>query len=361
MSGQSFQAHSRRHRRMSSSSDYGESSDCSMSTAPTDDGARLSILHYKPSGNPYETDNLNISQSEGFASPKVSAETYLSSVSSQDLNQTQQDLPPCSEAKDEYETPAFTALASTPQEFAEYFPSTQKLFVRHDDSALDGNMNLRVDVQARAHNGGDVDLTLFHLRLHNLKRREFSLRRYCRDSGREICHSSRKYSKPSIMKRPNLQRSMSNALSHMRPKSHNSGTNGLKRQDSGYASIQANASDDEAGHPPSATPTNTIQVEFSNYTHFKVRRRGTKASQRYNFEYWGAKYEWKRLAVASGNFKEVSYHLYNLKTTTSLAHIIPIPQSLSEQREEDLKGGWIPPCAMMLEETVMGTSTDLAE
>lgn len=369
------QGRSIRGNKSSSSSDYSDGSDYSLSTAPTVHSVRPSIQQYTTSGNPYEKDGWGVPEYPDldYAEPRASTETYTSSTSSfedQDLDLDQdQELPSFDTLADGFESGAPKALASTPQEFAEYFPSTQRLCIRHDDSTMDGNMNLRVDTEARTYNGGDVDLTLFHLRMHDLKRREFSLRRYCRDSGREICSSSRKYSKPSVMKRPALQRSWSNALSGLRSKSDTKAPTmtGLKRHDSGYDSMPENGADrheepslrETVGIP---MPTNTTRLEFSNYAHIEVKRRGAKTSKKYEFEYWGGRYAWRRIVVASGNFRETSYHLYNVKTSDSLAHIVPIPQSSSERREEEAKGGWVPPCAMMLEESVVAEgSTDLAD
>ena len=357
----------------SSISDYSVTSDRSVSTAPTDESVRRPIEQYSLSSNPYHLDEQeDLYYSSPRAEPRFSAQTYASSLSSvEDLDNIQdQDLPAYDLADDGYEAVAPKVLAASPQEFAQYFPSTQRLDIRHDDTTLDGNMNIRVDTTARAYEGGEVNLTLFHLRMHDLKRREFSLRRYCRDSGREICHSSRKYTKPSVVTRPGLQRSMSSALSNFRSKSEtktSSVTTGLKRNDSGYASLCNDNNVAERENVPLkaagniSVPTNTTRLEFSNYSHIEVKRRGGRSSKRYVFEYWGSKYAWKRIHVKSGTFDEHSYHLYDIKTSTSLAHIVPIPRSSSEQREESAKGGWVPPCSMIFEEMSAKGSSDLAE
>ena len=352
-------------------SEYDESSDHSVSTAPSDHSIRPSIHQYHSLGNPYEKDGWDLPQYD-YIDYADRHTAYASSTStdhpSQDGDPFKYDIP--AEIPDAVaESIAPSALAASPKEFAKYFPSTQRLCIRHDDSTIDGNMNLRIDTQARTHGGQSVDLTLFHLRMHDLKRREFSLRRYCRDSGREVCHSTRKYSKPSVMKRPGLQRSMSSALSSLRAKSDGktATATSLKRHDSGYDSVHEDEIDEEVDasfltiSSNVTIPTNTTRVEFSNYAHLELKRRGTKASKRYDFEYWGSKYTWKRISVASGNFKEISYHLQNTKTSASMAHIVPIPQSSSDLREENAKGGWVPPCAMMLEEPAVHGSSDLAE
>lgn len=361
--------------KISPCSDYSTCSDYSVSTAPTANSARQSVQQYKQSTSAFGNDGWDIPQYSyrECMEPKVSVETCASSSSeAPDQDQDQdldQDLPPYDVPYDGYEVVAPKPLASSPQEFAENFPSTQRLCIRHDDSTLDGNMNLRVDTKARTYDGGDVDLTLFHLRMYDLKRREFSLRRYCRDSGREVCHSSMKCTKPSMLKRPGFQRSMSNALSGLLTKSDTKvpTVRGLQRQDSGYDTMHEIELDKEDEVSSSKTSSNTqattdtTLLEFSNYAHLEIRRQGAKASERYEFEYWGTKYAWKRITVASGNYKEVSYHLCNTKTSTSLAHIVPAPQSSSELQEEVAKGGWVPPCALILEESVIDQSTDLAE
>lgn len=356
----------------SSRSNYSNYSDYSMSTEPTVHSERPSIQQYKITGNPHGQDGWEEAQNLhlDYPSPRPSAETFASTTSSiEDLGD---DLPPFEvpETSDyPSETPSRTALVSSPEEFAEYFPSTQKLTIRHDDTTMDGNMNLRIDTKARTPDGGNIELQLFHLRIYDLKRREFSLRRYSRDSGREVCHSSRRYTKPSVMRRPGLQRSMSNAISSLRSKSESRTptTMSLKKHDSGYDSLpEDNLEEDiasQSSRSSSSIPvaTNTTQLEFSNYAHLEVKRRGTKTYKRYEFEYWGTKYAWNRAVVRSSHFEQVSYHLVDMKTSAPFAHIVQIPLSESEQREESAMGGWVPPCSMYLEESVLDRSTDLAE
>lgn len=356
----------------SSRSSYSHSSDFSLSTAPTAHSERPSIQQYKTIGNPHDQDSWDEAQCShpGYLEPRDSVDIYASTTSSiEDLGD---DLPPFEvPGVSDYpsETPGSTVLTSSPEEFAEYFPSTQMLSIRHDDSTMDGNMNLRIDTEAQTLDGRKIDLQLFHLRMHDLKRREFSLRRYSRDSGREVCHSSRKYTKPSVIRRPGLQRSMSSAFTSLRSKSESKTTTAmnLNRHDSGYGSlhgddIKEDVSSQSLGPSNSISiPTNTTQLEFSNYAHLEVKRRGVKTSKRYEMEYWGTKYAWKRAVVGSGHFEEVSYHLVNTRTSAPLAHIVPVSLSESKQREETAKGGWVPPCKMTLEDSVLDRSTDLAD
>ncbi|KAL8908817.1 MAG: hypothetical protein Q9171_005293 [Xanthocarpia ochracea] len=355
------------YRNDSSDSGYSESSDKSQSTAPTDYSRRPSLKYHSPPSEQYRGWEWDQDSYHTYDDPRSSAETYASTVPSvEDLDDH---LPPYEIPNTFYEPLASTAVASTPHEFAEYFPSGRKLHIRHDDSTLDGNMNLRVDTEVRESGGRRLDLTLFHLRMHDLKNREFSLRRYCRDSGREVCHSSRKYTKPAVISRPNLQRSMSSAISSFRSKteSKNATKASLKRQDSGYDSISEEHIPSEAvkQSPKSRSiplPTNTTQLEFSNYAHLDVKRRGANTSKRYEFDYWGTNYTWKRIAVRVGQFKEVSYHLVNDNTAATVAHIVPATMTPADLQEEEDKGGWVPPCLMWIsDQGILSGLTDVAD
>ncbi|KAL8951357.1 MAG: hypothetical protein Q9222_002658 [Ikaeria aurantiellina] len=353
----------------SSDSGYSDSSDRSQSTAPTDYSRRPSLKYYTPVSEQHTKREWDQESCSIYDEPRSSVETYASTVASAD--DLDDDLPPF-EAPDFLDDPhplESTAVPSTPHEFAEYFPSGRKLLIRHDDSTLDGNMNLRVDTEIREPGNQRLDLTLFHLRMHDLKNREFSLRRYCRDSGREVCHSTRKYAKPAAISRPSLQRSMSSALSSLRskPDARNATKASLKRQDSGYDSMSDEDLPQEAvKQSPKARsiplPTNTTQLEFSNYAHLDVKRRGTKTSKRYEFDYWGTNYIWKRVAVRIGHFKEVSYHLVNSDTAATVAHIVPTAMTTTESQEEEAKGGWIPPCMMWISDRkILSGLTDVAD
>ena len=337
----------------SSSSGYDGHSSYSASTAPTVYSTRPSKRPTKYANETLTDRSTDDTNSSGYNDSPVfaersSVETYASSNrSNEDLEEDE--LPPFDVPDFESEAGVATALASSPSEFADYFPSTRKMSIKHDDSTSDGNMNLRVDTLAQLSDGSRADLTLFHLRMYDLKSREFSLRRHCRDSGREICRSTRKYQKPSIMHRPTLQKSVSSVISGLRPRSADGKptTPSLKTRESGYDSLDERRMQ-EVSTPPSSRqahsiprPTNTTLLDFSNYSHLEVKRRGARASKRYEFQYWGTSYAWKRIATASGDYKEVSYHLMDTKSSASVAHIVPIPLSRSEAQEEEARGGYV--------------------
>lgn len=106
-------------------------------------------------------------------------------------------------------------------------------------------------------------------------------------------------------------------------------------------------------------PTNTTKLEFSNYAQVEVKRRGAKASKRYEFEYWGHSYTWKRVVENDG---AVSYHLYRGEGERAVAHIVPELRSPSQIREEEMAGGWVPPCSMWIsDKSLLEAVTDVCE
>lgn len=315
-------------------------------------------------------------EKERFASPSTSStsvETYASTVPSEEA---------LIEDLDNFRLPEYTAqhydtaIPATPSDFSELFPSHRRLAIRHDDSTLDGNLNLRIDTEVHA-SGRRCDMILFHLRMHDLKERQFSLRRYCRDSGREVCHSLLKTAKPKAVaeKRPGFQRSLSNALNNFLPKSPESKPptmSSLKRNDSGYGSMHSGDFDEDDDEDLTPIPdesktqhhmTHTMKLEFSNYAQLDVTRVGAKASKRYEFNYWGVSYSWKRIIQRRHDgTQQVSFHLVRAGSEEVLAYIIPISLSPSEAREEEAKGGWIAPCTMWIaDERIVRSQKDVSD
>lgn len=304
-----------------------------------------------------------------LVNPRTSIATYASTVPSFDdlLQEPQYDVP-------EYRHELLSsdeAIPSSPPQFAELFPSTRQLLIRHDDSTSDGNMNLRIDTEVMTTDGRAQSITLFHLRMHDLKDRQFSLRRYCRDSGREVCHTKRKYIQAKTNKRPGLQRSISNALANFRPKSEsqtftmsafNQHDNLDQAEDDEDEELDLNLVPIPRGETQELLPTNTTRLEFSNYAQVEVKRRGNKLNRRHEFEYWGSRYQWKRESRRDGDRKVVSHHLINATTGKSLAHIVPMPLTRAEATDEESKGGWISPCSFWIsDQRVTAGLTDVAE
>ncbi|QKX54871.1 uncharacterized protein TRUGW13939_01961 [Talaromyces rugulosus] len=331
MPGPTYQ--SRSHSSATTSSDASEHS---KSTAPT-------VYSHRPVVKQEEEEDSSPFSS---ADARSSSATYASTVSSSD------DLPKqpryeVAAVADRQEVFPSSAIPSNPASFADLFPSARRLLIRHDDSTLDGNMNLRVDTMLMR---GDrmqqqKEVTLFHLRMHDLRSRVFSLRRYCRDSGREVCHC-RRLSQPAPSLVPVLRRSWS-VLSGLRPGS-SGGKGSVFNRYSLAADEDAANDENNDGINKSETLSNTMLLEFSNYARVELSRTGVSPLKRYEFEYWRTRYQWRRESRREGDYKEISYHLVNLDTAKVVAHIVPEVLTPTEMVEEESKGGWVPPCSLWI-------------
>lgn len=348
----------------SSSSTDTDSSDRSKSTAPTVMSDRNTTLMKRVEAPEHDGPNGD--------DPRDSVSTYASTTrSTADVAPEEE---PLYEVDDRREAFPTDALASTPSSFAGLFPSSRRLLIRHDDATIDGNMNLRVDTVVPTRGSCQQGVILFHLRMYDLFSRKFSLRRYCRDSGREVCHSSRKeVSSSHDRRRPGSRRSWSSVLASFRPGSsgHASpGTNGdLKRQDSRYESgnqprFEWDGTDEKGLDQEKAAPAlaDTILMEFSNYAHVELRRRGTGSTKRYEYEYWSTKYQWRRECRKEGDLRKVSYRLVDTHTSRTIAHMVPEILTPLEAIEEESKGGWVPPSSLWISDpSVYGRMPDVAE
>lgn len=253
-------------------------------------------------------------------------------------------------------------IASTSQDFKALFPSSRTLYIEHDDATSDGNMNLRVDAPVVTEDGRDLRMTLYHLRMQDLKDRVFSLRRHCRDSGREICRSHRSAPKLTSDRSSSLQRLSSVFASFRSGVDIAPPTSPSSRIQSVY-STGCDDDDDLVAPLPYQTPTSDAQVslEFSNYAHIDVKRRpGFRSNSRYDFEYWGHTYTWSRVPSTSG--KPSSYHLSVDGNSRIAARITPVPLTPAEAQTESEQGGWVPPCSLqMLDDALINGSTDVAD
>ncbi|KAF1838263.1 hypothetical protein BDW02DRAFT_11321 [Decorospora gaudefroyi] len=369
----------------STSSGRSDNSDRSCDTAPTEYSERRpSLAHRATCHARVERDYFAPAhQVERYQQPppRLSVDTYAS-TSDDDLAATDDDdddLP-------DYDVPAYLheplpcdAIPTTPRDFGELFPTARRISIRHDDATIDGNMNLRVDTHIEERGHRRQSYTLFHLRMQDLRTREFSLRRYCRESGREVCHSTRKYQKPTTEKRPVLQRASTALANLVKSDARPSTAAGLKRADSGYDSVHGSSSVHGEDEVPSEAqpksvgyakgraliPTNTIKLEFSNYAHLDVKRRGAKSYKKYAFEYWGHDYAWKRIVKKHGGDlqEDVSYYLVRSDNDKEpLAHICPVRLTHDEAREEAARGGWVPPCYMRItDEDILRSDSDISD
>jgi NACalpha-BTF3-like transcription factor len=254
------------------------------------------------------------------------------------------------------------ALATTPAEFGELFPSTRRILIQHDDTTPDGNLNLRVDTELAVSKGHKVKLTLFHLRMYDLAERQFSLRRYQRQSGREVCNSKRKYLKPAPepSATPSRRRSLTSTLtkinlrnlkSRPRPKREPE----VEEEEGSDEDVDLIASQAEV---KATIPTDTIKIEFSNYAQVEFGRT-KKVDGKYDFEYWGERYSWRRHVYRDEMDVVFSFELVDLSSGVCIAHITPDKLSQRQSRQEAAQGSWVPPCSMRL--TDKGISNDLGD
>ena len=344
--------------------------------------------------------------------PRSSVDTYASTTASEeDLEALELDATDCPMDYEYSNIPPLpiyrreviepNVRPSTPPEFAKLFPSLNRFSIRHDELTSDGNMNLRIDTVVTGRRRTAIQL--FHLRMYDLAKREFSLRRYCRDSGREVCNSKRKYIEPTAPKpaneseggRPTLQRSVTSAIKTLSggggkpgfgrrnsggsifgPRSPLSNTSGRPGTSNSHTSCDG---DDEyfgnstsrlsltnkrlgpKAKPQRPMPTNTIKLEFSNYARVDIHRRGSSKNKRYEFEWWGHGYAWKR--SVDKQLGLVSFHLVrDANANTPVAHIVPETRSPSQVLADESAGGWLPPCFMWFaDESILDAMTDVAE
>ncbi|KAI4603177.1 hypothetical protein KJ359_005969 [Pestalotiopsis sp. 9143b] len=352
----------------------------SRSTAPSSlSGAQGSTKAFSPRPKQYQERHAEDLSPSTNVHPRSSVETYSSLNSTEEvdelgLNDVVDDatIPPLRPYT--HEIADVNVRPSSPEYFAELFPSMNRLSIRHDDFTTDGNMNLRVDTVAPGRRRRTVQL--FHLRMYDLNKRDFSLRRYCRDSGREVCNSKRIYTEPAMQSRPNLQRSVSSAMkSFGRPQPKRTPTTGsmlsnLSRPGTSYSNSTAGEDFDgmfdmdlspEKQHRVLQRATNSIKLEFSNYARVDVERCGSKGSKRYEFNWWGHKYTWKR--VTDKLTGVVSFHLFrDSLNSVPVAHIVPETRSPIQVMEDERAGGWVPPCHMWLsDEELVTAMTDVAD
>jgi hypothetical protein len=316
-------------------------------------------------------------------------------------------------------TPTKEIHLSTPQLFVDHFPTRKSIFIEHDDT-IDGNMNLRILTPVTDEHDSSTFLSLFHLRMVDLRVREFSLRRYFRNSGREVCHSSRKYqkvvsrksastiftrktkllskpSRPEDRSRPQSRTSsgsktrlgrQSSKSSHSEDNTHSqsrassgsrtwfgrrnskssqvSSTSWFGRRSSRSSNASGseyNTQKDEDSVEVTATrvATNTIRLEFSNYAQLDLKRQGKRNGKKYAFGYWGHKFEWKRKMVMSGKDKsDCRLHCFHLHRNGEKNPVVTIKPLDTEW--VDTMGGWVPPCELrIVDDTFLRDEDDIHE
>lgn len=286
--------------------------------------------------------------------------------------------------------PEISVRSSDPETFARLFPSMDRLSIRHDDRTADGNMNLRVDAivpDLSSRRRRAVAIQLFHLRMHDLAKREFSLRRYCRDSGREVCNSkgaNPRLERATASSSSSLSKSVTSALRSVKtsfrrssgasaekaaalsasttpdPRRPSFGSNNTSWGCGGSIySEEAASSDSDEPKLPSARPIplNTLKLEFSNYARVDIMRR---LGKQYEFQWWGHNYAWRR--VMDKALGKTAFHLIRDKEIEPVAIILPEGRSPTQVEADQAAGNWIPQCYMWInDKSIIEALTDVAE
>ncbi|PHH77444.1 hypothetical protein CDD82_3497 [Ophiocordyceps australis] len=217
-------------------------------------------------------------------------------------------------------------------------------------------MNVRVDTEAAPGHA----VQLFHLRMRDLARRHFSLRRYARASGREVCSSTRAFAPPPP--------TVSSALRSLRRASLTS-THSVASSDLGLASppsphassatIASPAQPDLNPHAHALVPTDSIRLEFANYARVDLHRH-SRRSVRYSFEWWGRKYAWRR--AVDKTLGSVAWHLVCHGAPEPVAHVVPDLRSPSQIDADERAGVWLPPSYMWIsDQSIVHALTDVAD
>ncbi|KAI5285197.1 hypothetical protein KEM54_000758 [Ascosphaera aggregata] len=299
----------------------------------------LPPCHY---GYDYDDDHVDLAGN--------SMVTYASTDESELEDEDEE--PPIEVARKRRENHPAKTVPTTPPTFGSLFPSTRRLMIQHDDSS-DGNMNLRIDTFIPKNGRDDFRVILFHLRMHDLYRRKFSLRRYCRNSGREVCHSERIEGAPGkegpYDHKGNHHLNLAFRGAHAKQQN-----NELRRYASAPQRLN-NKHTDSGDSSPDSVPmgrrrqmTDAIKLEFSNYAHVTITRRGRDSSVHYDFEYWGVKYQWKKMTLRRKTGQDAAYCLYPVRRSTSIARINFSVLTPEEIDEEEKKGGWVLPCSIRI-------------
>ncbi|KAL5594164.1 hypothetical protein BROUX41_001209 [Berkeleyomyces rouxiae] len=288
-----------------------------------------------------------------------------------------------------------TVRPSNPADFARLFPSMNRLHICHDDFTDDGNMNLRVTTDATYRNRR-ISMQLFHLRMYDLARRDFSLRRYCRDSGREVCSIKRHYLKrptnetklsvSSVLRKNfSLRRShQSQAADGHQPaigqahvplccgtagsrdsqasNSHQSSSSSSGSSTTSSLSELSSAASSVSARPQRPLATDTVKLEFSNYARVDVTRQSSRSFFHYDFDWWGNHYSWHRVTDEQNMPGVVSFHLYRNADPVPLAHLVPETRSPNQVTADEDANGWVPPCHMWIsDKSILNELTDHAD
>ncbi|KAG7152480.1 hypothetical protein HYQ46_011674 [Verticillium longisporum] len=104
-----------------------------------------------------------------------------------------------------------------------------------------------------------------------------------------------------------------------------------------------------------------MKLEFSNYARVNISSRGHSGSKRYEFEWWGHSYQWRR--VLDRNLGVVSFHLIqDGLSNRPVAHIVPETRSPNQVESDERAGDWVPPSHMWIsDQSIIDAATNVAD
>lgn len=258
-------------------------------------------------------------------------------------------------------TPGASLQPSTPGDFAVLFPSLNPFTIGHDNFGSDGNMNIVVDVPSPHIDKLGGRIQLFHLKMVNLSTREFSLRRYSRDSGDEFSWSRRKY--VELDTRPILQRSFEQVIEKLgnRLTGHEFEPDIIDARDSlaatgGYSPWVS--VDNDIGDIKEFKSTDVIRLGFQNYSTVELEYVSSRKARSYQFSFWHRDYIWNWVVDQD----LISLHLFEGRQRKNpVASIVPIASSPKQIQANEATGAWVPPCQMRFIEDNVLYNDQLAE
>ncbi|KAI0199415.1 hypothetical protein F4808DRAFT_432407 [Astrocystis sublimbata] len=240
---------------------------------------------------------------------------------------------------------------ATPEVFADLFPTLHPLTIRHDDSTLDGNMNLVVETSLPEK--PDQHTQLFHFRMYHLSSRKFSVRRYCRGSQNEVGQSRRKYVKVDTDPISRMFKSIREWTNDHEIKPDVVDARRSLAAHGGYTPWVS--LDNNIGEIKDLKPTDVIRLEFTNYSTIELQYLLSPIGQTYKFSYWETEYYWNRVE----DHNVVSFHLS--KGRDSTAFMTPLARSHGEDKVHALAGAWVPPYHIRLDESFDLNNAQLAD
>ena len=277
-------------------------------------------------------------------------------------------------------TSEFRLEATTADTFKTFFPSKRMLQIFHENTTVDAHkrMNLRVVTEGLPLDDGRKTLfQLFHVQIFDVKQRKFSLRRYCRDSEWEICHTKREPIESMDMSASldmfrdfldwldsnssQVNSINSNLLERPRKVENTMSTNQQTHHDS--SSFEEENKGLSSKVTTMSSKRSTIRLEFSNHAEVYLTLLVEGSKRSYEFANMGCVYTWKNVRRKVGGNIEVLFQLVRKGNVDSIAHILPKSKNRTPARiVADFTVPLVPPHNMWISDmSIVDDPTNIAE